>query len=88
MKPIALLIVGLIRGYQYFISPLVPPSCRFEPTCSHYTVGALKRHGAVVGLALALWRVLRCNPFCSGGVDEVPERPLRVFSTSGGHAPR
>ena len=88
MRPIALLIVGLIRGYQYFISPLVPPSCRFEPTCSHYAVGALKRHGAVVGLALALWRVLRCNPFCSGGVDEVPERPLRVFSTSGGHAPR
>ncbi|MDE0049490.1 MAG: membrane protein insertion efficiency factor YidD [Rhodospirillales bacterium] len=88
MKPIALLIVGLIRGYQYFISPLVPPSCRFEPTCSHYAMGALKRHGAVVGLALAFWRVLRCNPFCSGGVDEVPERPLRIFSTSGGHAPR
>ena len=88
MKPIALLIVGLIRGYQYFISPLVPPSCRFEPTCSHYAVGALKRHGAVVGLALALWRVLRCNPFCSGGVDEVPERPLSIFSASRGHAPR
>ena len=88
MKPIALLIVGLIRGYQYFISPLVPPSCRFEPTCSHYAVGALKRHGAVVGLALALWRVLRCNPFCSGGVDEVPERPLRILNMSGGHAPR
>ena len=88
MRPIALLIVGLIRGYQYFISPLVPPSCRFEPTCSHYAVTALKRHGAVVGLGLALWRVLRCNPFCSGGVDDVPERPLRILSTSGGHAPR
>ena len=88
MRPIALLIVGLIRGYQYFISPLVPPSCRFEPTCSHYAVTALKRHGAVLGLALALWRVLRCNPFCSGGVDDVPERPLRMLSTSGGHAPR
>ena len=88
MKPIALLIVGLIRGYQYFISPLVPPSCRFEPTCSHYAMTALKRHGAVVGLALALWRVLRCNPFCPGGVDDVPERPLRILSTSAGRAPR
>ena len=88
MKPIALLIVGLIRGYQYFISPLVPPSCRFEPTCSHYAMTALKRHGAVVGLALAVWRVLRCNPFCAGGVDEVPERPLRILSTTGGRAPR
>ena len=88
MKPIALLIVGLIRGYQYFISPLVPPSCRFEPTCSHYAMTALKRHGVVVGLALALWRLLRCNPFCPGGVDEVPERPLRILSASGGRAPR
>ncbi len=88
MKPIALLIVGLIRGYQYFISPLVPPNCRFEPTCSHYAMAALKRHGAAVGLALALWRLLRCNPFCPGGVDEVPERPLRILSASWGRAPR
>ena len=88
MKPIALLIVGLIRGYQYFISPLVPPSCRFEPTCSHYAMTALKRHGVAAGLALALWRLLRCNPFCPGGVDEVPERPLRIPGASWGRAPR
>ena len=88
MKPIALLIVGLIRGYQYFISPLVPPSCRFEPTCSHYAMTALRRHGAVVGLGLALWRVLRCNPFVPGGVDEVPEDPLRALSASWRRAPR
>ena len=82
MRPIALLIVGFIRGYQYFISPLLPPSCRFEPTCSHYAMTALRRHGVVVGLVLATWRILRCNPYCAGGVDEVPERPLRIFNTS------
>lgn len=88
MRPIALLIVGLIRGYQYFISPLLPPSCRFEPTCSHYAMTALKRHGVVLGLALATWRILRCNPYCTGGVDEVPERPLRILSTPWRRAPR
>ncbi len=88
MKPIALLIVGLIRGYQYFISPLLPPSCRFEPTCSHYAMTALRRHGVVFGLALATWRILRCNPYCPGGVDEVPERPLRILSTPWRRAPR
>ena len=88
MRPIALLIVGLIRGYQYFISPLLPPSCRFEPTCSHYAMTALRRHGVVFGLALATWRILRCNPYCPGGVDEVPERPLRILSTPWRRAPR
>ena len=88
MRLIALLIVGLIRGYQYFISPLLPPSCRFEPTCSHYAMTALKRHGVTVGLALATWRILRCNPYCNGGVDEVPERPLRIVSTPWRRAPR
>ena len=88
MRPITLLIVGLIRGYQYFISPLLPPSCRFEPTCSHYAMTALKRHGVVLGLALATWRILRCNPYCTGGVDEVPEHPLRISSTPWRRAPR
>ena len=88
MKPIVLLIVGLIRGYQYFISPLLPPSCRFEPTCSHYAMTALRQHGVVVGLALATWRILRCNPYCPGGVDEVPARPLRILSTPWRRAPR
>ncbi len=88
MKPIVLLIVGLIRGYQYFISPLLPPSCRFEPTCSHYAMTALRRHGVVFGLALATWRILRCNPYCPGGVDEVPERPLRILGTPWRRAPR
>ena len=88
MKPITLLIVGLIRGYQLFLSPLMPPSCRFEPTCSHYAMSALRRHGALPGLALAVWRVLRCNPFCSGGVDEVPERPFRIVNTFWRRAPR
>ncbi len=77
MKPVVLLMVGLIRGYQFVVSPFFPPSCRFEPTCSHYAVDALRRHGAVVGLALALWRILRCNPLFPGGVDPVPEAPFR-----------
>ncbi len=88
MKPIAVLFVGLIRGYQYFLSPLLPPSCRFEPTCSHYAVDALRQHGALVGLALATWRILRCNPYCAGGVDLVPERPLRLFGAMRVRAPR
>ena len=88
MKPIAFMIVGLIRGYQYFLSPLMPPSCRFEPTCSNYALAALRRHGVVVGLTLAAWRILRCNPFCPGGVDLVPERPLRLLSTPWRRAPR
>ena len=77
MNPIALLIVGLVRGYQLFVAPFLPPSCRFEPTCSHYAVAAVRRHGAACGLALATWRIARCNPFFSGGVDLVPERPFR-----------
>ena len=88
MKPIALLIVGLIRAYQLFLSPLVPPHCRFEPTCSHYAVGALRRHGAALGLALAAWRIVRCNPFVPGGVDPVPERPFGSLSLARGRVPR
>ena len=77
MKPVVLLIVGLIRGYQFFVSPFFPPSCRFEPTCSHYALAALRRHGAAAGLGLAVWRILRCNPFFSGGLDPVPDAPFR-----------
>jgi putative membrane protein insertion efficiency factor len=63
---------GLVRGYQLFISPLLPPSCKFSPTCSHYALDALARHGAVRGTFLAVGRVLRCNPWMEGGYDPVP----------------
>lgn len=69
--------IFLIRLYQRFISPLKPPSCRFTPTCSQYAVEALKEWGLIVGLALAVWRVLRCNPFSKGGPDPVPKRRHR-----------
>ena len=66
------LIVWMIRGYQGLISPLLPPACRFEPSCSRYTATALTRHGLIRGLMLGSWRILRCNPLCEGGHDPVP----------------
>ncbi len=66
------LLVLLIRGYQRFLSPLTPPTCRFYPSCSAYAVIALERHGVVRGTRRAVWRILRCNPWNPGGVDDVP----------------
>lgn len=66
------LLVLMIRGYQRFLSPLTPPTCRFYPSCSAYAVIALERHGVVRGTRLAVWRILRCNPWNPGGVDDVP----------------
>jgi putative membrane protein insertion efficiency factor len=62
----------LIRFYQYAVSPLFPPSCRYVPTCSAYAYEAIQRHGVLQGTALALKRVLRCHPFRPGGYDPVP----------------
>ncbi|GEL48207.1 membrane protein insertion efficiency factor YidD [Cellulomonas hominis] len=66
------LLVLLIRGYQRFLSPLTPPTCRFYPSCSAYAVIALERHGVIRGTRLAVWRILRCNPWNPGGIDDVP----------------
>jgi hypothetical protein len=62
---------GLIRFYQNFIRIWFPPVCRFSPTCSEYALEVLKKHGFFKGSALALWRILRCNPFSAGGRDPV-----------------
>jgi len=62
----------IIRCYQLFISPLVPPSCRYLPSCSEYALEAIGRHGALVGLSLALRRLARCHPWGGGGYDPVP----------------
>ena len=69
--------IWLIRLYQKFISPLKPPCCRFTPTCSSYAIEAFMKRGFFVGLILTVWRILRCNPFCKGGYDPVPERGFR-----------
>ena len=66
------LLVAPIRFYRAFISPLTPPSCRFTPTCSQYAIESLRKHGPFRGLALAVWRILRCNPWGGSGYDPVP----------------
>ena len=61
-----------IEVYQKAISPYTPPACRFTPTCSEYARQALKKYGPIKGLALAIWRILRCNPWGGSGYDPVP----------------
>ena len=63
------LLIGLVRGYQLIISPHLPRSCRYTPTCSAYAMQALREYGAVKGTILAVWRVLRCNPWGGHGHD-------------------
>ncbi len=67
-----LVLVLLVRGYQVALSPLLPSSCRYYPTCSHYAIEALEKHGALRGGWLALKRIARCHPFRPGGFDPVP----------------
>ncbi|MCX4747669.1 membrane protein insertion efficiency factor YidD [Kitasatospora sp. NBC_01287] len=73
------LLMGLIRLYQWTISPLLGPVCRYYPSCSHYGYEAVRTHGAVKGSALTGWRILRCNPWSPGGVDHVPPRKRPVW---------
>lgn len=67
-------LAGMVRIYQRFISPLFAPRCKYYPSCSAYALRAFEVHGAVKGMILATWRLLRCNPFSDGGVDHVPLR--------------
>nr|WP_295441689.1 membrane protein insertion efficiency factor YidD [uncultured Prevotella sp.] len=69
---LTLLLVLPIRFYQKCITPYTPPSCRFTPTCSEYARQAILKHGPFKGLALAIWRILRCNPWGGSGYDPVP----------------
>ena len=68
------ILIAFIKVYQYTMSPLLGPRCRYYPSCSNYAVDALREHGALRGLGLAAWRLLRCNPFSNGGYDPVPPR--------------
>lgn len=66
--------IFLIKVYRTMISPLFPPCCRFQPTCSAYALSALQIHGLLKGSLLTIWRILRCNPFVKGGYDPVPPK--------------
>lgn len=66
-------LLAVLAVYKRWLSPALPASCRFTPTCSEYAAEAIARHGALHGSALALWRIARCNPFARGGLDLVPE---------------
>ncbi|WP_212780794.1 membrane protein insertion efficiency factor YidD [Lactobacillus corticis] len=68
------ILIGLVRLYQRYLSPILPDSCRYWPTCSTYMIDALKKHGLLLGLIMGIARILRCNPFVRGGVDPVPDK--------------
>jgi hypothetical protein len=80
MKPA---LQALLRGYKWAISPLLPPACRYVPTCSEYALEAVERYGALRGSFMAAWRVLRCHPFVRGGYDPVV-RPAPNCETARG----
>jgi len=67
-------LLALIKGYQWFISPMLGQKCRFHPTCSYYAIEALKTRGLVIGSWLSIQRILKCHPLHSGGFDPVPEK--------------
>lgn len=82
MKPSwpARALMAAVRGYRLLLSPWLGNACRFEPTCSRYSLQALEKHGALAGSYLTVHRILRCQPWCDGGHDPVPDNPPRLFS--------
>jgi uncharacterized protein len=72
------LLLAPIYIYKYAISPLLPASCRFTPSCSQYAVEALKIHGPIKGFLLGTWRILRCNPWGGHGYDPVPPKKVKI----------
>src|SRR2546423_10399469 len=79
-----IILISLLKFYKAVISPWLPPSCRFTPTCSEYAREAIERHGAVKGVRVAIWRLLRCQPFSAGGYEPrkkfAIKRQKRVFT--------
>jgi len=69
MKVLSYILIGSVKFYKFFISPIIPNSCRYTPTCSSYAIEAIQKHGPLKGGWLALKRILRCNPFFHGGID-------------------
>ena len=77
-KPLTMILQGLVRGYQLLISPILPGTCRFYPSCSSYTIDAFGHHGALKGGWLAVRRIARCQPWGGSGFDPVPGSDLAV----------
>jgi putative membrane protein insertion efficiency factor len=77
---INLALIGLVKGYRLFLSPWLGSSCRYEPTCSAYSLQALSEHGSMAGTYLTLKRLARCHPWCDGGCDPVPVSKPRLFT--------
>ena len=67
--PLAWSLIGLVHAYRALVRPLLPPLCRFEPSCSEYFIQAVRKHGPLVGACRGAWRICRCNPWCKGGHD-------------------
>jgi putative membrane protein insertion efficiency factor len=76
----ARVLITLVRGYRFFLSPWLGSSCRFEPTCSAYSLQALQMHGAAAGTYLTVRRLVRCHPWCDGGHDPVPGTAAGLFT--------
>ena len=72
------LLIFLLRGYQKFISPYFAPRCKYYPTCSQYSIDAITEYGSVRGIAMTVWRLVRCNPFSHGGVDYAVKKSLHT----------
>ena len=74
-------LAGVVKAYRLLLSPWLGSACRFEPTCSAYSLEALKQHGAMAGSVLTVYRLVRCQPWCKGGHDPVPESsPFKLFT--------
>ena len=79
------ILLFIIEFYRRYISPLFPPSCRFQPTCSQYAIEAIDRFGAIKGSYLAIKRILRCHPFCKGGYDPIPNNLMEMVGQNKKH---
>lgn len=77
------LLIALVKGYRLLLKPWLGNACRFEPSCSAYALEALQRHGAAAGGALTTGRLLRCHPWCHGGIDPVPDAAPGLFTRWG-----
>jgi putative membrane protein insertion efficiency factor len=75
------LLIGLIKLYQYLLSPFLGQNCRFHPTCSHYAIEAINEHGVLKGGYLSMRRIIKCQPFNEGGLDPVPQKQYKPLNT-------